>query len=107
MNRPIGVLTFCAGIQQSDKTGLATMNIFGLQKDTGMHGKEYSLLTVMFYVAYAIFEFPSNYMMQRLNMGRTLAIYMFFWGIVVFVQGFFKNWAEFMVFRTIQGALEW
>lgn len=34
--------------RQTDKTGLGTMNLFGLQKDTGMHGTQYSLLTVMF-----------------------------------------------------------
>lgn len=30
----------------------------------------------------------------------------FLWGIVVLVQAFFTNWAEFMAFRFIQGALE-
>ncbi|ORX40473.1 major facilitator superfamily domain-containing protein [Kockovaella imperatae] len=102
----IPLMFWMYGIQQSDKTGLATMNIFGLQTDTHMHGREYSLLTVMFYVAYAIFEFPFNYLMQRLNIGKTLAVFMFLWGIVVFVQAFFKTWAEFMVFRTLQGMLE-
>ena len=43
----IPLMFWMYGIQQSDKTGLATMNIFGLQKDTHMVGKQYSLLTVM------------------------------------------------------------
>ncbi|RSH87150.1 hypothetical protein EHS25_003641 [Saitozyma podzolica] len=75
------------GIQQTDKTGLGTMNIFGLQKDTGMVGKQYSYLTVMFYVSYAVFETPNRADIDRLH-------------------AFFTNWAEFMAFRFIQGALE-
>lgn len=31
-------------------------------------------------------------------MGKCLAVYMFVWGIIVLVQAFFTNWAEFMAF---------
>jgi ACS family allantoate permease-like MFS transporter len=41
------------------------MNLFGLQADTHMVGNQYSLLTVMLYTGYAIFEFPFNYLLQR------------------------------------------
>ncbi|WWC72941.1 uncharacterized protein I206_106905 [Kwoniella pini CBS 10737] len=96
----------CYGIQQTDKTGLGTMNLYGVQKSTGMHGNQYSLLTVMFYAAYALFEFPSNVILQRFNMGKTLTIYMFFWGIIVLCQAFLNSWAPFMVLRFLQGAFE-
>lgn len=32
-----------------------------------MVGTQYSLLTVIFYTGYTIFEFPSNLLMQRLS----------------------------------------
>ncbi|OCF56321.1 hypothetical protein L486_06263 [Kwoniella mangroviensis CBS 10435] len=94
------------GIQQTDKTGLGTMNLYGVQKDTGMHGNQYSLLTVVFYTAYGLFEFPSNVVLQRFNMGKTLTIYMFCWGIIVLCQAFLHSWAPFMVLRFLQGAFE-
>ena len=100
------LMWWCYGIQQSDKTGLGNMNLFGLQADTGMVGKEYSYLTVLFYVSYAVFEFPFNYIMQRLNIGKTLSVFIFLWGIIVFAQAFLNNWAEFAALRFLQGMLE-
>nr|XP_031861390.1 uncharacterized protein CI109_002994 [Kwoniella shandongensis]KAA5528462.1 hypothetical protein CI109_002994 [Kwoniella shandongensis] len=100
------LMWWCYGIQQTDKTGLGTMNLYGVQADTGMHGNQYSLLTVVFYAAYALFEFPSNIILQRYNMGKSLTIYMFCWGVVVLCQGFLKSWAPFMVLRFLQGAFE-
>ncbi|WRT69230.1 uncharacterized protein IL334_006214 [Kwoniella shivajii] len=100
------LMWWCYGIQQTDKTGLGTMNLYGVQKDTGMKGNQYSLLTVIFYTAYGIFEFPSNVILQRFNMGKTLTIYMFCWGIIVLCQGFLNSWAPFMALRFLQGAFE-
>ncbi|GFZ45616.1 hypothetical protein JCM24511_03344 [Saitozyma sp. JCM 24511] len=100
------LMWWCYGIQQTDKTGLGTMNLYGLQASTGMVGNQYSLLTVVFYVAYAMFEFPSNIMLQRFNMGKCLTIYMFLWGIVVLSQAFLKNWSQFMAMRFLQGMFE-
>ncbi|EAL19236.1 hypothetical protein CNBH3350 [Cryptococcus deneoformans B-3501A] len=100
------LMWWCYGIQQTDKTGLGTMNLYGVQADTGMHGNQYSLLTVVFYTAYGICEFPSNIILQRFNMGKCLTIYMFCWGIVVLAQGFLKSFAPFLVLRLLQGAFE-
>ncbi|ODN97332.1 hypothetical protein L198_03895 [Cryptococcus wingfieldii CBS 7118] len=100
------LMWWCYGIQQTDKTGLGSMNLYGVQADTGMHGNQYSLLTVVFYTAYALFEFPSNIILQRFNMGLCLTIYMFCWGVVVLAQGFLHSWAPFMVLRFLQGAFE-
>lgn len=38
----------CYGIQQTDKTALGTMAVFGLRQDTGLHGQQYSWLTTIF-----------------------------------------------------------
>jgi MFS family permease len=100
------LMWWCYGIQQTDKTGLGTMNLYGVQADTGMVGNQYAMLTVVFYVAYALFEFPSNFILQRYNMGKCLTIYMFCWGIIVLAQAFLTNWSQFMGLRFLQGAFE-
>ncbi|WVQ86238.1 hypothetical protein IAT38_008406 [Cryptococcus sp. DSM 104549] len=100
------LMWWCYGIQQTDKTGLGTMNLYGVQKDTGMVGNQYSLLTVIFYAAYGLFEFPSNIILQRFNMGKSLTIYMFCWGVIVLAQGFLHSWGPFMALRFLQGAFE-
>ena len=38
--------------------------------------------------------------------GKGLTVYIFLWGVVVFVQAFFTNWAQFAAFRFLQGIFE-
>lgn len=75
------LMWFCYGIQQTDKTSLSTQAIFGLREDTGLVGQQYSWLTTIFYIAYLCGEFPSNFLLQRWALGRTLSIYMLCWGM--------------------------
>ncbi|ESK92501.1 major facilitator superfamily transporter [Moniliophthora roreri MCA 2997] len=94
------------GVQQADKTGISTQAVFGLREDTGLVGQQFSWLSTIFYLAYMTFEFPSSYMMQRVSVGKTLAVLMFFWGIIVLCTGFARNFTHLMVLRFLQGAFE-
>lgn len=78
------LMWFCYGIQQTDKTSLGTQAIFGLRTDTKLVGQQYSWLTTIFYITYMIGEFPSNFLLQRWSLGRSLSIYMFCWGMSYF-----------------------
>ncbi|KAK2000731.1 major facilitator superfamily transporter [Colletotrichum falcatum] len=100
------LMWLCYGIQQTDKTALGTQAIFGLREDTGLRGQEYSWLTTIFYITYLCFEFPSNIVLQRYKMGRTLSVYMICWGLVVLCIGFAKNFTHLIVLRALQGAFE-
>ncbi|KAF7328846.1 MFS general substrate transporter-31 [Mycena venus] len=99
INRPLG-------IQQSDKTSLGNQAIFGLRTDTHLKGQEYQWLTTIFYMTYLIGEFPSNFLLQRWAMGRTLSIYMLCWGICVVSISVAQNWTHLMVIRALQGFFE-
>lgn len=70
----------CYGVQQTDKTSLGVQAIFGLPKDTGLVGQQYSWLTTIFYLTYMVGEFPSNFLLQKWSLGKTLSIYMICWG---------------------------
>ncbi|KAK0434503.1 major facilitator superfamily domain-containing protein [Armillaria borealis] len=116
------LMWLCYGIQQADKTGLSvsnssdchyqhepltgTMATFGLREDTGLVGQQYSWLTTVFYLTYMCFEFPSNILLQRWRMGKTLSIYMICWGAVVLCIGFAKNFKQLIALRALQGFFE-
>ncbi|KAL1664346.1 major facilitator superfamily domain-containing protein [Schizophyllum commune] len=100
------LMWLCYGIQQTDKTALGTMATFGLREDTGLVGRQYSWLTTIFYLTYMCFEFPSNLLLQRWRMGKTLSIYMICWGITVLCIGFAKNFTQLIVLRALQGLFE-
>jgi MFS transporter, ACS family, allantoate permease len=96
----------CYGIQQTDKTSIGTQATFGLRTDTGLVGQQYAWLTTIFYITYMCFEFPSNILVQRYKMGRTLSIYMICWGVVVLCIGFAKNFTQLVTLRALQGLFE-
>ncbi|KAI0018646.1 MFS general substrate transporter [Xylariomycetidae sp. FL0641] len=100
------LMWLCYGIQQTDKTSLGTQATFGLQEDTGLHGQQYSWLTTIFYITYLLCEFPSNFLLQRYMMGRTLACYMIAWGFVVLSIGFAQNFRHLIALRALQGVFE-
>lgn len=97
------LMWFCYGIQQTDKTSLGTQAIFGLRTDTKLVGQQYSWLTTIFYITYMIGEFPSNFLLQRWSLGRSLSIYMFCWGMSFFFSFllfFYFDWKKEKTTRT-------
>ncbi|KAK0472893.1 MFS general substrate transporter [Armillaria novae-zelandiae] len=99
------LMWLCYGIQQADKTGLSTMATLGLREDTGLVGQQYSWLTTVFYLTYMCFEFPSNILLQRWRMGKTLYA-LICWGVVVLCIGFSKNFKHLVALRALQGFFE-
>ncbi|KAL7409820.1 MFS general substrate transporter [Mrakia frigida] len=93
-------------IQQSDKTSLGTQALFGMREQTGLVGQQYSWLTTIFYLTYLFSEFPSNFIMQRYPLGKTLATYMIIWGVIVGCVSACHNFTELMVVRGLQGVFE-
>ncbi|KAI1372567.1 MFS general substrate transporter [Hypoxylon crocopeplum] len=100
------LMWLCYGIQQTDKTSISTQATFGLRTDTGLVGQQYSWLTTIFYITYMCFEFPSNIILQRYLMGRTLSCYMICWGVVVLCIGFAQNFTQLITLRALQGMFE-
>ncbi|KAL1758284.1 major facilitator superfamily domain-containing protein [Schizophyllum commune] len=66
--------------------------------------KQDRFLLPLMWVAYGVQ--PSNWVMQRVNIGKTLSFLMFFWGVIVLCTGFATNWATLMILRALQGAAE-
>jgi ACS family allantoate permease-like MFS transporter len=51
-------------------------------------------------------EFPAQYALQRMHLGRSLASFIIAWGVIVMCIAFAKNWAGLMVLRALQGVFE-
>ncbi|ODO07714.1 hypothetical protein I350_03288 [Cryptococcus amylolentus CBS 6273] len=101
---PIMAITY--GVQYCDKQSISTSTLFGLVEDNGLHGQQTAWLSTIFYLAYLAFEFPMNYIMQKVNLGRFLAAIVFVWGAMVMLLAACHNFAGLMVLRTFIGALE-
>ncbi|KAI1264399.1 MFS general substrate transporter [Xylariaceae sp. FL1019] len=100
------LMWFIYGTQQADKTSLSTQAVFGIIQDTHLVGDQYNWLGTAFYLSFLVFEFPGNWLMQRVHVGRFLGVVMVLWGVIVLVTAFAKNFTHLIILRIIQGALE-
>lgn len=61
---------------------------------------------MVFLIAYAIFEVPSNYFLKKLSPSKWIAFLMFSWGAVTMGLGGTKNFAGVTAVRFILGMFE-
>ena len=77
-----------------------------LQADVGIGAAAYGFGAGLFFIAYAIFELPSNVMMEKYGAKVWLARIMISWGVVSFLMAFVQNETMFYVLRFLLGAAE-
>lgn len=66
----------------------------------------YGLGAGIFFVGYFLFEVPSNLILERIGVRKTLLRIMFTWGIVASAMAFVQTPTQFYVLRFLLGALE-
>ena len=60
----------------------------------------------IFFVGYFLFEVPSNLLLERIGVRKTLLRIMFTWGIVASAMAFVQTPVQFYIARFLLGALE-
>jgi hypothetical protein len=60
----------CHNLLTIVQTTLSYAAIFGIRDDLNLHGTQYSWLSSIFYFGFLIWAFPTNFLMQRLPIGR-------------------------------------
>ena len=77
-----------------------------METDLGIGAAAYGLGAGLFFVGYAIFEVPSNMLLQRYGARAWLARIMLTWGVVAMSMAFVKGETSFYVLRFLLGAAE-
>ncbi|KAJ7092436.1 putative MFS transporter [Mycena belliarum] len=77
-----------------------------LLSETHMTAFQYTIALMVFLVAYATFEVPSNYLLKKLNPSRWIAFLMLAWGALTMGLGGTKSYAEVTVVRFLLGVFE-
>lgn len=81
--------------------------IAGMDEDLGMSiGNRYSLVSMIFFVPYVIFQFPANIAIRKLGAALWLSCLVVLWGCVSIGMGFTKEWTQLLGCRVILGVLE-
>jgi MFS family permease len=74
--------------------------------DLGLSEASYGLGAALFFVGYALFEVPSNLLLQRVGAGLWFARIMASWGLVTIALGFAWDQTSFYVLRFLLGVAE-
>ncbi|EPE30844.1 MFS general substrate transporter [Glarea lozoyensis ATCC 20868] len=77
-----------------------------LLTETHMTNFQYIIALMVFLIAYAIFEVPSNYFLKKLSPSKWIAFLMFSWGAVTIGLGGTKSFAGVTAVRFILGLFE-
>ncbi|HSN35097.1 MAG TPA: MFS transporter [Arthrobacter sp.] len=77
-----------------------------LEADVGIGAAAYGLGAGLFFLAYAVFELPSNVLMEKYGAKIWLSRIMVSWGVVSFLMAFVQNETWFFVLRFLLGVAE-
>ncbi|KAI9060267.1 MFS general substrate transporter [Trametes sanguinea] len=85
-----------------------------LNSDTGdslvqtlhLTDQQYLIALMVFFIAYALFETPENYLLKKYTPSRWLAFLMFMWGAMIMIIAACKSFAALVAMRFLLGVFE-
>ena len=77
-----------------------------LLTETNMTNFQFTIALMVFLIAYALFEVPSNYMLKRLKPSNWIAFLMLSWGAITMGLGGVQNFASVTAVRFLLGVFE-
>ncbi|KAF2090522.1 MFS general substrate transporter [Saccharata proteae CBS 121410] len=93
-------------LQSLDKTTLSYASVFGLIKDTKLHGDQYSWLGSVVYIAQLVMQPLVAVLLVKLPIGKFTAGMLFCWGAVLCGMAAATNFAELVATRFLLGGFE-
>jgi len=105
--RLIPPLAFLYAIALVNRNNLPNARLAGMDKELGISiGNRYTILIMMFFIPYILFELPANLAMRKIGPAKWLGFIGFAWGIVTIGMGFVHSWGALLACRVFFGAFE-
>ncbi|OBT67986.1 hypothetical protein VE03_01502 [Pseudogymnoascus sp. 23342-1-I1] len=115
LKQDLRIVPLCAGIyllcylDRSNIGNAKTLNAnvhHDLLSDTGMTSYQFTVALMVFLVAYAVFEVPSNYFLKKFSPSKWIAFLMFSWGAITIGLGGAQSFASVTAVRFLLGVFE-
>ncbi|KAK2779892.1 hypothetical protein FQN53_001250 [Emmonsiellopsis sp. PD_33] len=105
--RLLPILGLMYSISLVDRTNLGLALVAGMQEDLGLAvGDRYTIIVMVFFVAYIIFEIPSNLILPKAGAANWLAFLGISFGALLIAMGFTKSWGTMALCRALLGVME-
>ncbi|MEV7085371.1 MFS transporter [Streptomyces sp. NPDC093085] len=105
LRRVLPLLVLMLLINQMDRTNVGFVQD-ELRADVGVSATAYGLGAGLFFIGYALFEVPSNMLMERFGARVWLTRIMITWGAVILAMCLIHNVTTFYVLRFLLGVTE-
>ncbi|KAJ5524976.1 allantoate permease [Penicillium frequentans] len=89
-----------------DRSNLANAKTDGLDEDLHFQGNDYSLLILLFYIPFGLFDLPWNLLIKRYSGRMMLSSMSVVWGILALCQCAAKDFGSLLSIRIILGVFE-
>ncbi|GES65217.1 MFS general substrate transporter [Aspergillus terreus] len=89
-----------------DRSNLANAKTDRLDKDIHLEGNDYSLLVLLFYIPFGLFDLPWNLLIKRFSGRLMLSLMTVVWGICAMCQCAAKDFGGMLAIRIILGVFE-
>ncbi|KAJ6446084.1 allantoate permease [Purpureocillium lavendulum] len=103
------VLPFMLGTyfcQTLDKGTMGFASIMGIIQDAGHEGNKFNWVGTVLYMGALLGEYPTNFLIQKLPVGKYLAFNVGCWGAVVACSAAAQNFPALMAVRFLLGLFE-
>jgi MFS family permease len=97
-------LMYCVSLM--DRTNLGLAAIGGMAVDLDLVGNRYSLITLIFFIPYILFQPPATVVLRKIGPRIFLSVITLLWGLTMLSFGFVKQWYQLMPLRVILGIFE-
>ncbi|KAM0710206.1 hypothetical protein Q7P35_002568 [Cladosporium inversicolor] len=105
--RVLSIMVFTYFLQALDKGTMSFTSIMGLQEDFNLVGTElFPWLTTCIYIAILVVEYPINYTIQRVPIGKFLGICIIIWGSILALHAACSTFTHLVIVRTLLGTFE-
>ncbi|KAJ7114562.1 major facilitator superfamily transporter [Mycena crocata] len=105
--RLLVILGACYAVSLIDRTNISVARVAGMAVELHLTvGERYSIISLLFFVPYVIFQLPSNILLRKIGTRNHLSAIVILWGAVMLGMGFLKTWEQLAVCRVLLGLLE-
>ncbi|KAI8953462.1 major facilitator superfamily transporter allantoate [Xylaria longipes] len=100
------LLCLVYGLNYLDKTTLSYASIVGFKTDLHIGVSEYNWVASIFYFGYLVWEWPTNWLLQRLPLAKYSAFNVILWGSILALTAAVKDLGGALAVRFFLGAAE-
>ncbi|RPB05393.1 MFS general substrate transporter [Choiromyces venosus 120613-1] len=102
----IPIFSLLYGLQFLDKTTISYAAVMDIMQDTHLKGDNFNWLGSVFYFGYLFWEYPANYLMQKLPLAKFTGFNIVVWGAILMLHAACSNFAGLATVRFFLGVFE-